>query len=259
MFNSWIMKTIWLLGGMSSRILTRILSPRQWMNKITTRRTPLSKEPHVFLWFRWDRGAPASRGLGRSNEGAHSLRFRLLSVPPLIHIADATGKRIRKKWLQTVWLLGTRFTMEQDFYKGKLLHEYGLNVLIPSEDDRQVGHDIIYNELCLWQIRSESKQKYITIIENLVKQGAEWIILGCTEIPLLIEQKDIDIPPLRYDSYSCRGGSRIFIEINSLYLPIWWPLKNFLNTMMQKNKGERLWMQCYHHGTVFVDLLFQNS
>ena len=112
---------------------------------------------------------------------------------PLLHIADATGGALIKAGLKKVGLLGTAFTMEQDFYKGRLVEKFGLEVLTPSEDDRQVVHDVIYKELCLGNIKQNSKLKYLRIIDKLARQGAEGVILGCTEIGMLVKQSDLDL------------------------------------------------------------------
>jgi aspartate racemase len=113
---------------------------------------------------------------------------------PLLHIADAAADKVKEKNLKKVGLMGTKYTMEQDFYKGRIKEKYNIDVIIPSSNDRKVIHDIIYNELCLGQINESSRDKYKIIIEKLIKNGAEGIILGCTEIPLLINQKDLKIP-----------------------------------------------------------------
>ena len=113
---------------------------------------------------------------------------------PLLHIADATASRIIEKRLKTVALLGTKFTMEQDFYKGRLAKQHGLNVITPSAKDREIVHGIIYNELCQGTILEASKNEYLRIIAELIAQGAEGIILGCTEIPLLVKQTDVAVP-----------------------------------------------------------------
>ncbi len=113
---------------------------------------------------------------------------------PLLHIADASAEKIMERGIKTVGLLGTKFTMEEDFYKGKLIEEFGIDVVIPSEEERQVVHDVIYNELCLGKVTPASKEKFKKIIQNLVSKGAEGVILGCTEIPLLIKQQDVEIP-----------------------------------------------------------------
>ena len=103
---------------------------------------------------------------------------------PLLHIADATAQSIKDKKLKKVGLLGTKFTMEQEFYKNRLVEKHQIEVVVPSINDRDIIHQIIYNELCLGNIKESSKKEYIRIISNLIAQGAEGVILGCTEIPL---------------------------------------------------------------------------
>ncbi len=109
---------------------------------------------------------------------------------PLLHIADATAKVLVDEGIKSVGLLGTAFVMEQDFYRGRLSHAHGLNVLVPNENDRKIVHDTIFQELCLGKIKSDSKAHYLRIIETLADQGAEAVILGCTEIGLLVNQSD---------------------------------------------------------------------
>ncbi|RLG47896.1 MAG: aspartate racemase [Thermoproteota archaeon] len=115
---------------------------------------------------------------------------------PLLNIVDVTAQRIKELGLRKVGLLGTKFTMEDDFYKGRLAKKHGINVLIPDKEERQVVHDIIYKELCLGIIKQSSREKIMKIIDNLVKKGAEGIILGCTELPLIIRQEDCEVPLL---------------------------------------------------------------
>jgi aspartate racemase len=112
---------------------------------------------------------------------------------PLIHIADTTAKQILDHGISTVGLLGTRYTMEQDFYKARL-EDKGIKVLIPSEADRRIVHEIIFQELCLGKILPESRTQYIRIMQTLKEQGAQGIILGCTEITLLVKQEDASVP-----------------------------------------------------------------
>ncbi|RLA63903.1 MAG: aspartate racemase [Epsilonproteobacteria bacterium] len=112
---------------------------------------------------------------------------------PILHIVDATAEELVKNEIKTVGLLGTAFTMEQDFYKGRLNEKYGLNVLVPCEKDRRLVHQVIYEELCLGIINQESKSEYLRIIDALIKQGAEAIILGCTEIGMLLNQRDTSV------------------------------------------------------------------
>lgn len=126
---------------------------------------------------------------------------------PFIHIADSTANEIVKDGIKKVALLGTAFTMEQNFYKGRLIENYGLEVIVPNEVDRAVVHDIIYQELCLGVIKEESKQTYIRIINGLMQNGAEAVILGCTEITLLISQDDCNIPV--YDTTRIHAESAV--------------------------------------------------
>ena len=112
----------------------------------------------------------------------------------VLHIAEATGKEIIKRRIKKIGLLGTNFTMEQDFYKKVLKDSFNIEVIIPNESERGIIHKVIYDELCKGIISEESKNEYIKIINNLVLSGAEGIVLGCTEIPLLIKQEDVNIP-----------------------------------------------------------------
>lgn len=113
---------------------------------------------------------------------------------PILHIADATAEKIKSTGLHSIGLLGTKFTMEQDFYKGRLTDSHNIEVIIPDEKERKVIHDVIYGELCLGDIRESSRSRFIQIIEGLTSRGAEGIILGCTEIPLLVGAEDTTIP-----------------------------------------------------------------
>lgn len=113
---------------------------------------------------------------------------------PLVHIADPTAEKIKAAGLSKVGLLGTAFTMEQDFYKGRLVAKHGLEVLTPDDADRKTVHDIIYQELVVGEILDASREKYRAVISRLVERGAEAIILGCTEIMLLIGQQDSPVP-----------------------------------------------------------------
>ncbi|KXI27305.1 aspartate/glutamate racemase family protein [Paraglaciecola hydrolytica] len=107
---------------------------------------------------------------------------------PLLHIADATGAVLIEHKIKKVALLGTRFTMQEDFYKKRITESFGIEVLVPSADEQTLLHDIIYQELCLGIIKDDSRRTFMQIMQNLVTQGAEGIILGCTEIGLLISQ-----------------------------------------------------------------------
>jgi aspartate racemase len=113
---------------------------------------------------------------------------------PFLHIADAAGKAVRAASFRTVGLLGTRFTLDEDFITRPLEEKYGLTVLLPEEADRQAVHDVIFKELCLGIIRPESRKRYIGIIDKLARQGAEGVILACTEIELLVRGTDTPVP-----------------------------------------------------------------
>ncbi|KOR85825.1 aspartate racemase [Bacillus sp. FJAT-22058] len=112
---------------------------------------------------------------------------------PILHIADSTAKQIQKSKISTVGLLGTKYTMEQDFYKTRI-ESNGIKVLIPSEEDRKVINKVIYEELCLGEIQQSSREYYKKVIKGLVDDGAEGIILGCTEIGLLVKPEDSKVP-----------------------------------------------------------------
>ena len=112
---------------------------------------------------------------------------------PILHIAEMTAEKILEKGLKNIALLGTKYTMEQDFYKSKLI-EKGINVIIPDKNDIEIINEVIYDELCLGTINSNSKKKFLEIVDKLRNKGAEGIILGCTEIGLLIKNEDTDVP-----------------------------------------------------------------
>ena len=113
---------------------------------------------------------------------------------PLVHIADATAEAVRAAGLSRVGLLATAYTMEQDFYVGRLRDMHGLDVLVPDRDERRLVHDVIYDELCVGVINDASREAYRAVIANLVDRGTEGILLGCTEIGLLIGPGDVDVP-----------------------------------------------------------------
>ena len=113
---------------------------------------------------------------------------------PLLNIADATAEKIIAAGMQKIALLGTRFTMEEDFYKGRLVDAFGLEVLVPNNAEMDVIHRVIYQELCLGKIDNNSRQKYLDVIDRLKGEGAEGVILGCTEIGLLVRQEDTGAP-----------------------------------------------------------------
>lgn len=113
---------------------------------------------------------------------------------PVLNIIDTTAEKIKLRGFKKIGLLGTRFTMEEEFYKGRLLEKHGINSVIPNEEDREAIHKVIMEELSIGVINDSSRTKYLEIINNLSEMGAEGIILGCTEIPLLVKSEDCDIP-----------------------------------------------------------------
>ncbi|WP_421215960.1 aspartate/glutamate racemase family protein [Aeromonas jandaei] len=132
---------------------------------------------------------------------------------PLLHIADATARRLQADGIQRVGLLGTRFTMEQDFYKGRLQTNFGLEVLVPAEAERERVHRIIYDELCLGEIRDASRAEYLAIIAGLAAAGAEAVILGCTEIALLVGEAQAAVP--LYDTTAIHAEAAVTLALTS--------------------------------------------
>ncbi|MBO9481002.1 aspartate/glutamate racemase family protein [Salinisphaera sp. G21_0] len=131
---------------------------------------------------------------------------------PLVHIADATGELLVKDGIKRVGLLGTRFTMEQAFYKNRLSDKFGIEVVIPDEAEREVVHQVIHTELCLGQINNASRNQYLKIISSLHNQGAEAVILGCTEIALLVQQTQTTIP--LYDTTEIHAQKAVKLAIS---------------------------------------------
>ena len=132
---------------------------------------------------------------------------------PVLHIADATGEAIKKKGPRTVALLGTKYTMEQTFYRERL-NQYGINVVIPDEKERDYINAVIFDELCANRINRESREGFKKIIDRLQKEaGAEGVILGCTEIPLLIKQEDVAIPV--FDTTAIHSEAAVEYSLNS--------------------------------------------
>jgi aspartate racemase len=157
---------------------------------------------------RWDQAGDvlAAAGVALQAAGAELLvlctntmhkvadAIEVAATIPLLHIADCTGAAIRAAGLRRVGLLGTRFTMEQDFYRGRLAARHGLEVIVPASDERDAVHRIIYDELCLGHVREDSRAVYRNVIAGLVAQGADAVILGCTEIGLLVGPDDARVP-----------------------------------------------------------------
>ncbi|RAL22583.1 aspartate/glutamate racemase family protein [Thermoflavimicrobium daqui] len=214
------MKTIGLIGGLSwesSAIYYRLINEkiRERLGKLHAAKCILhsfnfqeiTNLQHVGKWDQLtDMMIHAARNLEASgaecilictntmHKMADEIQVQINS--PLLHIVDATAKRIQQLGLNKVGLLGTKFTMEQAFYTNRLQNQYGIQTVIPNEEGRQIVHQVIYQELCAGIISIASKEKYKKVIQQLLDEGAEGIILGCTEIPMLIKQEDIKVPIL---------------------------------------------------------------
>ncbi|MBN2115606.1 MAG: aspartate/glutamate racemase family protein [Anaerolineales bacterium] len=212
------MKTIGLIGGMSwessveyYRILNETTKAKLGglhSAKCIIYSVDFAEVEALQRQDRWEEAARLMIAAGQSLESAgadfvvlctntmHKLADEIQSSIhiPLLHIADATAQKIKAAGLRKIGLLGTRFTMEHDFYKGRLIDRHGLEVITPDSPDREVVHRIIYDELVLGLVKQESRQQYIQIMEKLVQSGAEGIILGCTEIELLVHDGDSRVP-----------------------------------------------------------------
>ena len=132
---------------------------------------------------------------------------------PLLHIADATAQVLKQGGVERVGLLGTAFTMELDFYRDRIANDHGIEVVVPETHDRQMVHDIIYQELCLGQIEPESREVYLAIIDRLREQKIDGVILGCTEIGLLLQQQHTDIK--LYDSTAIHACQAVTMALES--------------------------------------------
>jgi len=130
---------------------------------------------------------------------------------PILHIADATAQVLLADGISKVGLLGTRFTMEQNFYKQRITDNYPIEVFVPSPDEQTLIHDVIYQELCLGTINPQSRQCYLGIIDKLYEQGAEAVILGCTEIALLVQQQHTHVP--LYDTTQIHANSAVMLAL----------------------------------------------
>ena len=131
---------------------------------------------------------------------------------PLLHIADATADALLNDDINRVGLLGTKFTMEQDFYKDRLTSKYGIDVIVPALAERALVHDVIYNELCLGVINDASRATYLNVIDGLYERGAQAVILGCTEIALLVSQTDT--PVRLYDTTKIHAEQAVAFALN---------------------------------------------
>ena len=135
---------------------------------------------------------------------------------PLLHIADATAASVKAAGMRRVGLLGTRFTMEQDFYTGRLIQRHGLDVLLPAAAERETVHRVIYDELCLGIITPASRAAYQRIMAGLVAEGAQGLILGCTEIELLVRPEDSSVPQFPTTRLHAEAAVALALEENML-------------------------------------------
>ena len=212
------MKTIGLIGGMSwestveyYRIINEEVGRRLGglhSGKILMYSVDFGEIEALMREMRWDGISDRVAGIASMLEkgGAdlillctntvHKIADKIENVIsiPFIHIADATGEEISRKGLKKVGLLGTQYTMEEEFYKGRLADKFGLSVLIPPDEKWGAINDVIFHELCKGIVKQSSKREFKEVIDGLVKQGAEGIILGCTEIPMLIKDEDSRVP-----------------------------------------------------------------
>jgi len=212
------MKTIGLLGGMSWE---STLSYYQLLNegvrqrlgglhsaKILLHSVDFAEIEQLQVQGEWQRAgdilATAAYGLGQAGADYIVLCSNLMHkvapqieaamTVPFLHIADAAGSAVIAQDITTVGLLGTRYTMEEDFYRQRLRDRFNLNVIVPGQADRDMVHKVIFDELCLGKFTEESRKKYLEVIEKLRCQGAQGVVLGCTEIPLLIRPEDTILP-----------------------------------------------------------------
>lgn len=228
------MKTIGLIGGMSWE---STVTYYQIVNSVIKRELGGLHSAKVLLYSvdfeeieryqsagEWDKSADvlAQAALNLQKAGAdfivictntmHKVVPQIqekISVP-ILHIAEATAQKLQENGIKKVGLLGTKYTMTQDFYKSKIL-EAGIDVIIPSSEDVEVVNSVIYNELCLGEIKTDSREKYKKIIEKMAADGAEGVILGCTEIGLLIKQEDSVIPV--FDTTQIHGEKAALMSI----------------------------------------------
>ncbi|MBC8158626.1 MAG: aspartate/glutamate racemase family protein [Alphaproteobacteria bacterium] len=212
------MKTIGLLGGMSwestaeyYRIINQTVRSREGgvnSARIVMYSVEFAQIGRMQNAGQWDDLADLLSDAARGIEGAgadfllictntmHKVAdaIQLRIGIPILHIADPTAAAIHTRGLKTVALLGTRFTMEEDFYLTRLEREHGIHGLVPDADDREIINRVIYEELCAGRIEEASKAEYLRIVQNLAERGAQGVILGCTEIGLLIKPDDLDLP-----------------------------------------------------------------
>jgi aspartate racemase len=212
------MKTIGLIGGMSwestvpyYQVINRVVGKRLGglhSAKVALYSVDFDEIEKLQHAGQWDRSgevlADAARAVRRAGADVivlctntmHKVAAQIEAAVdvPLLHIADATAERVKAAGLSRIGLLGTRFTMEEDFYRGRLERRHGLEVLTPPADGRAQVHGVIYGELCLGHVRGESRSAFQRVVRDLVAREAQGVILGCTEIGLLLRQEDAAVP-----------------------------------------------------------------
>lgn len=231
------MKTIGLLGGMSWE---STLPYYRYINELVKERLGGLHSARIILYSVDFHDIEALQHAGNWDEAGHYLAHAARSLEtagadflvlctntmhkvasaieeavsiPLLHIADPTAAAIRQAKIQSVGLLGTRFTMEQDFYRGRLETRHGIRVLVPVEPDRELVHRVIYDELCLGIIREESRKAYQEVIRRLVARGADGIVLGCTEIAMLVSPSDSPVPV--FDTTAIHASSAVAFALDN--------------------------------------------
>lgn len=231
------MKTIGLIGGMSWESTVVYY---QLLNRLARQRLGGLHSAEILLWSfdfadiesmqakgNWEAATNAMVDAARALErgGAqcivictntmHKMADAVQNAVniPLIHIADATARAVQQTSVKTPLLLATRYTMEQDFYKGHLLRQHGIEVTIPDEAGRTVVHDIIYDELCQGIVSQPSKNTYLQVVQKSVLQGADGIIFGCTEVGLLISETDFDVPV--FDTTAIHATAALDFALNA--------------------------------------------
>lgn len=212
------MKTIGIIGGMSwestaeyYRIINEVVKEKlggYHSAKIIMYSVEFAEVHHLQFQGEWDRLAEVLKEVAHSLERAgadfliiatntmHKLAPEIegaVSIP-LLHIADATAREIKRKGFTRVGLLGTKFTMEMGFYRDRLQERHGIEVVVPDEQHREFVNRVIYDELVLGVLKDEARKRFKEIIDFLVEKGAQGVILGCTEIPLLVKQRDVSVP-----------------------------------------------------------------
>jgi len=212
------MKTIGLIGGMSwestvpyYQVINRVVGRRLGglhSAKVALYSVDFDEIEHLQHAGKWEESgeilADAARAVRRAGADflvlctntMHKVAPQIEAAVdiPLLHIADATAARVKAAGIERVGLLGTRFTMEEDFYRGRLESRHGLSVLTPPADERRLVHQVIYGELCLGKVRHESRGGFQVVAGGLVARGAQGVILGCTEIGLLLRSEDAPVP-----------------------------------------------------------------